>query len=65
MSQERKWLEEAKDLLWQAAGKVEAVLKKDGYTIDEMRRIRTFVLSIVRNNLDPLALGHAPDERRY
>jgi hypothetical protein len=42
-----------------------ACLTKGGWTISELSEVRRLLLSTVRSNIDPLALGHAREERRY
>ena len=44
---------------------LEGCLSGGSFTIGDLATARKIILSTVRNNLDPYACGHMPDERRY
>ena len=58
-------MEDAIRRLEEAKTRLEAIKHGETYTIKEMREIRKLLLDTVRNNIDPYALGHAPDQRHY
>jgi hypothetical protein len=51
--------------LKEASQRMQEVLNRGTYKINEMEEIRRLLLRTVRNNIDPYALGHAPDKRHY
>ncbi len=61
----RSQFDEAIDVLHACVEELKQIRNRQGYTINEMRTVRTALLRVIRENIDPFACGHMPEKRHY